>query len=78
MLLRQIKHGNEILLRPRFDVEGVLRDIEEKRATVFPGVPTMWIALANHPGIETRDLSSLRNASSGGAALPQLHDGKKK
>ena len=43
------------------------RDIEVKRATSFPGVPTMWIALANHPGIESRDLSSLRFCGSGGA-----------
>jgi long-chain acyl-CoA synthetase len=34
------------------------------------GVPTMWIALANHPEIERRDLSSLTAVSSGGAALP--------
>jgi long-chain acyl-CoA synthetase len=70
VLLRQIKHGNLILLRQRFDVETMLRDIEVKRATAFPGVPTMWIALVNHPGIETRDLSSLVHCTSGGAPLP--------
>jgi long-chain acyl-CoA synthetase len=70
VLLRQIRHGNELLLREKFDPEGILRDIEVKRATSFPGVPTMWIALANLPGIETRDLSSLRFCGSGGAALP--------
>ena len=70
VLLRALRTGIEVLLRPRFDVEGVLADIEQGRATNFPGVPTMWIALAAHPGIETRDLSSLRYAGSGGAALP--------
>jgi long-chain acyl-CoA synthetase len=70
ILLRQIKNGNEILLRLRFDVETTLRDIEEKRATAFPGVPTLWIALARCPGIEARDLSSLRYCGSGGAPLP--------
>src|SRR4029450_12875167 len=45
-------------------------DIEVKKATVFPGVPTMWIALANTPDIDTRDLSSLRCAPPGGPALP--------
>ena len=54
----------------RFDVETTLSDIEVKKATVFPGVPTMWIALANTPGIDKRDFSSLRYAASGGAALP--------
>jgi long-chain acyl-CoA synthetase len=58
------------MLRPRFDVETTLKDIEVRRATMFPGVPTMWIALANVPDIETRDFSSLRRVSSGGAPLP--------
>jgi long-chain acyl-CoA synthetase len=70
VLLRSVSVGATILLQPRFDVEATLRDIEVNKATVFPGVPTMWIALANLPGIETRDLSSLRFAGSGGAPLP--------
>lgn len=70
VLIRHIHLGNEILLRPRFDVDTTLRDIAEKRATIFNGVPTMWIALANHPGIERCDLSSLVRCSSGGAPLP--------
>jgi long-chain acyl-CoA synthetase len=70
VLLRHLANGNELLLRPRFDVEQVIRDFEVNRATSFPGVPTMWIALINHPGIEKRDLSSLRAAASGGAPLP--------
>ncbi len=70
ILLRQIKNGNEILLRLRFDPETTLRDIETKRATAFPGVPTMWIALANYPDLEKRDFSSLIHCSSGAAPLP--------
>jgi long-chain acyl-CoA synthetase len=70
VMLRGLFEGNELLLRVRFDVETALRDIEVKKATVFSGVPTMWIALANTPGIETRDFSSLRYVASGGAALP--------
>src|SRR5258706_1923714 len=68
--LRHLASGNELLLRSRFDVEAVLRDIEVNRVTAFPGVPTMWAALVNHPGIEQRDLSSLRACTSGGAPLP--------
>jgi long-chain acyl-CoA synthetase len=70
VLLRHLKQGNLVLLRPRFDVETTLDDIEQKRATQFNGVPTMWIALAAHPGIERRDLSSLRQINSGAAPLP--------
>ncbi len=70
ILFRQLQLGNELLLRLRFDVEATLNDIEVKRATVFPGVPTMWIALCQAPGLEKRDLSSLRFCGSGGAPLP--------
>ena len=70
VMIRCLCEGHELMLRPRFDVATTLHDIEVKRATVFPGVPTMWIALANAPGIEQRDLSSLRRVSSGGAPLP--------
>ncbi|MFL5171285.1 MAG: AMP-binding protein, partial [Microvirga sp.] len=57
-------------LRTRFDAQATLHDVESGRATVFAGVPTMWIALAAAPGVEQRDLSSLRLAFSGGAPLP--------
>jgi long-chain acyl-CoA synthetase len=70
VFLRAIDQGNECLLRPRFDVETTFRDIEEKKANYFPGVPTMWIALVSSPGLEKRDLSSLSMCASGGAPLP--------
>jgi len=70
VLLRGLQEGNELLLRVRFDVATTLNDIESKKATAFPGVPTMWIALANTPDIDKRDLSSLLYVGSGGAALP--------
>ena len=70
VLLRGLQEGNELLLRIKFDPATTLDDIEVKKATVFPGVPTMWIALANMPDIDKRDLSSLKYAASGGAPLP--------
>ena len=70
VLLRGLGEGNEVFLRPRFDVETTIKDIETKKATVFAGVPTMWIAIANVPGIENRDFSSLHYAASGGAGIP--------
>jgi long-chain acyl-CoA synthetase len=70
ILLRHIKNGDLISLHQRFDVEAVMRDIEQKRASMFPGVPTMWIAIANLPDLDRRDLSSLSQCGSGGAPLP--------
>jgi long-chain acyl-CoA synthetase len=69
-LLLTLQGGHELLIRARFDADRTLHDIEVLRATDMCGVPTMWIALANHPRIDRADLSSLRSASSGGAPLP--------
>jgi long-chain acyl-CoA synthetase len=70
VMLSAIRRGTLISLHQRFDVEAVMRDIEVKRATAFPGVPTMWIALAALPDLDTRDFSSLATFGSGGAPLP--------
>jgi long-chain acyl-CoA synthetase len=70
IMLRSLERGDLISLHQRFDVEAVMRDIEVKRATGFPGVPTMWIAIANLPDLDKRDLSSLVSCGSGGAPLP--------
>jgi long-chain acyl-CoA synthetase len=70
VMLRHLSCGSELMLRHRFEVEAVLHDIEVERATAFSGVPTMWIAFVNYPGIEKRDFSSLRIVGSGGAPLP--------
>src|ERR1700730_17473177 len=70
ILLRSLERGDLISLHQRFDLQAVMRDIEVKRASVFPGVPTMWIAIAGLPDLESRDLSSLVSCGSGGAPLP--------
>ncbi|MDP1866750.1 MAG: dicarboxylate--CoA ligase PimA [Bradyrhizobium sp.] len=70
VLLSSLRRGHLISLHQRFDIEAVMRDIEVKRATYFPGVPTMWIAIASLPDLDKRDLSSLVSVGSGGAPLP--------
>lgn len=70
VLLRHLRDGNEVLLRQRFDVETLIRDVTQLKASQFSGVPTMWVALLNRPGVETVDFSSLKSCVSGGAPLP--------
>ncbi len=62
--------GAEVILHPRFDPAAVAKDIALKRITVFPGVPTMHVALLNLPDFEKYDLTSLKFCGSGGAPLP--------
>jgi long-chain acyl-CoA synthetase len=68
-MLFGLRLGAEIVLHARFDMEAVLRDIAEKRITVFCGVPTMFVGML-HVGGKKMDLTSLRLCNSGGAPLP--------
>ena len=70
VLMVGLRLGAELVLHARFDPAAVAKDIALKKITVFPGVPTMHVALLNLPGIEKYDLSSLKFCASGGAPLP--------
>lgn len=60
-----------LILLPRFEIGQVLRTIHDKKPTVFPGAPTMYIAIINHPDVAKYDLSSINICISGAAPLPQ-------
>jgi long-chain acyl-CoA synthetase len=62
--------GGEVVLLPRFDVMDVMDTIQKEKATIFCGVPTMYIAINNHPSVAKFELKSVRLAFSGGAPLP--------
>ncbi|HLY83854.1 MAG TPA: AMP-binding protein [Acidimicrobiales bacterium] len=53
-----------------FDPGLVLELIETERGSIMGGVPTMLIAMMEHPDFATRDFSSLRVVLSGGAPVP--------
>ncbi len=70
VLIMALGIGAEVILHPRFDPAAVAKDISEKKITVFPGVPTMHVALLNLPDLKAYDFSSLKFCGSGGAPLP--------
>ena len=59
-----------LTLLPRFDVEMALKTIDKRKPTLFPGVPTMYVALNSHPDVRKYDLTSVRACLSGAAPLP--------
>jgi long-chain acyl-CoA synthetase len=65
-----LRAGATMTLVPRFEVTHVLEVIQRDRATIFAGVPTMFIALLHAPDLDAYDLSSLRASFSGGASIP--------
>jgi len=59
-----------IILLPRFNVDEALEAINLYQPTRFPGVPTMYMAIMNHPQINQYNISSIRVCSSGSAPMP--------
>jgi fatty-acyl-CoA synthase len=53
-----------------FDPVAVLSAVQEERCTGLHGVPTMFIALLNHPDFARYDLSSLRTGIMAGSPCP--------
>lgn len=60
----------KMILLPKFDATVTLKAINKLKPTVFPGAPTIYIGLLNHPDLKKYDLSSIKAAISGSAPLP--------
>ncbi|HWN32866.1 MAG TPA: long-chain fatty acid--CoA ligase [Pseudonocardia sp.] len=65
-----VSAGSCLTLLPRFDPTKTLEILQRDKVTIFQGVPTMYVALVNHPNRADYDLSALRVCASGGAAMP--------
>ena len=63
-------NGMTLVLHPFFSEEAVLSSIQEHSATLFEGVPTMYMFLLNYPELDAYDLSSLRCCTVGGQTMP--------
>jgi long-chain acyl-CoA synthetase len=62
--------GGVLILVPRFEVNQFLKILHKSKPTIFPGVPTLYVALVNHPQIQSFDLSSIRYCITGSAPMP--------
>jgi fatty-acyl-CoA synthase len=69
-LLGPLSHGATLIPLIAFDPAKQLELIAAERATHSLGVPTMLIAMLNHPRFAEFDLSSLRQVGSGGSPVP--------
>jgi long-chain acyl-CoA synthetase len=65
-----IFNGSKNILLPRFDLQEVLETIKNEQPTTFPGVPTMYIAITNHPEAEKYGIDSIHICNSGSAPMP--------
>jgi len=63
-------HGATICPLPYFSAKQSLACINQERITCFNGVPTMFIAMFNHPDYRSTDFSHMRTGIMAGAGCP--------
>jgi long-chain acyl-CoA synthetase len=62
--------GMTLIMHATFGEEAILESIQEHRATMFEGVPTMYMFLLAYAKLDDYDLSSLRCCTVGGQTMP--------
>jgi len=65
-----LTHGATICPMPYFSAKQSLACINQERITCFNGVPTMFIAMFNHPDYRNTDFSHMRTGIMAGAGCP--------
>ena len=70
-MLFSIYNGAELIVTPDpRQTDLVLEILQREKITMYPGIPTMYTAIINHPKVDEADLSSIRACLSGGMSLP--------
>ncbi len=62
--------GAKMVLIPRFDIDQLLNSFRTHDITYFPGVPTLFTAILNHPEVGEVGLDKVALLNSGSAPLP--------
>lgn len=70
VMLSALESGGTVLILPRFEAQAALMAIRRHRPAFFHGVPTMYLAFLNTPGVSAADFSSFCCCVCGGAPAP--------
>jgi long-chain acyl-CoA synthetase len=62
--------GAVLILRPQFQILDVLKSIKRYKPTIFPGSPSMYVAINNFRGVRKYGIHSIKACISGSAPLP--------
>ena len=65
-----VTHGTTMCPLPYFSAKASLDCINQEKITCFNGVPTMFIAMFNHPDYRKTDFSHMRTGIMAGAGCP--------
>ncbi|NTW03936.1 MAG: long-chain fatty acid--CoA ligase, partial [Oscillochloris sp.] len=70
-MLYSVFIGAEMIIVPNpRPIDNVMNIMQKERATLYPGVPAMYIGIVNHPKVNEYDLRSIKACISGSASLP--------
>ena len=70
-MLFSLYSGAELIITPDpRKIDLVLDILQREKVTMYPGVPTMYTAIINHPKVGESDLRSIKACLSGGMSLP--------
>lgn len=62
--------GASLILKAGFEVGDILKTIKKFKPTIFPGVPSMYVAINDYPGVRKYGIQSIKACISGSAPLP--------
>jgi long-chain acyl-CoA synthetase len=62
--------GGRLVVLPTFITKEVLETIQKEKPTLFPGVPTMYMAINQFPNVRKYGIRSIKACISGAAPLP--------
>jgi fatty-acyl-CoA synthase len=69
-VMAAVNHGTCMVILEGFDPVMVMTSVEKEKCTALYGVPTMFIALLDHPLFDKFDFSSLRTGIMAGSNCP--------
>ncbi|MDI6873960.1 long-chain-fatty-acid--CoA ligase [Candidatus Solincola sp.] len=65
-----IANAATMILIPQFEINMMLQVIQKYKPNFFPGVPTLYVAILNHPDALSYGVDKIRLCNSGSAPIP--------
>jgi long-chain acyl-CoA synthetase len=59
-----------LVLLPTTRIDQILEAIKHHHPTIFPGIPALYLAIANYPKVRSYGVAAIRSCISGSAPLP--------
>jgi long-chain acyl-CoA synthetase len=59
-----------LVLLPTIRIDRILEAIKNYHPTIFPGIPALYLAIANYPRVRSYGVAAIRSCISGSAPLP--------